>query len=369
MEVCMAWQLRPVAGSFERYVANVERVASDGRPGGATCALLGARAGVEMLKGREELAPLVTRLERVVTCAARTGGNASPVAQATRPQSAEQAGFDMTQRQALDSQLHIETPRQARQLSLRTGDDSQDSPDDAATLRRQAKSYLARHEAGKAVAVLARAVRILDLAFGEKDGQYVAALAELERAKKLAIEQARPFPPKCQAELGAVPLSEPALLAELRDAYALERAGLPVPPSVYGAACRALSGDLAFAQEEWSDPVVTTPLLEAARASLSVIPREAAQLHVTRLLARAAQLGLGPSPEFALGCPAALLDMASALAKQHGLPRPDVKGALERLSRGRACARSAPQQTTSASQLRPQQRSPASGKTPKRSPP
>ncbi len=195
--------------------------------------------------------------------------------------------------------------RYEQELTVREGNGQTDSPDEPSLLRRQAKGALAHHQLGKAVAALERAVQILTLAFGAQDAETIAATAELRAAQHGAAgsEATQGSLQACEARLlGRLETSQETLSA-LRSYHALSKSGRPVPPAAYGAACRALRGEDEFGDEQWSDPIVSQPLADAAQQSIALVPRAAVAEQVNALLLQAARLGVGPGPDFSSACP------------------------------------------------------------------
>jgi hypothetical protein len=356
---CARWELRgqPSAAALASFVASVEIMGLTAPAFASAC----VDQSADLVRARLAAGPdvaLLGRLDQAVADyhdAARCQGVAigpRPAAggvgpglvgsmqdDSTRPQFAEQEAYRNVLRDR-DTSHRLAGDQQVRETSDRTGNGTSDAPDDASTLRRQAKDFLASNHPGRAVEALERAVQILTLAFGDADPEVKSATAELQAAR--AVPGPSGFPVACAARLPGVAATPQEIMSPLRANDTAAKAGMPIPPAVYGPACRALSGEEAFAGEHWSDPLVTQPLMNAARASLPLIPAAAAPAQASALVDQASRLGLGPGPEFSTACPDALLGFAQDLLERYRLPvDPRIAAVRARLLDARACARSA----------------------------
>jgi hypothetical protein len=237
-----------------------------------------------------------------------------------------------------DTDHRLSQERDVRDESYHRGNGTTDAPDESAMLLRKAKDLLARNQPAQAVVVLDHAVQILTVAFGAADDAVKAATTERDRARELT--EHREFAAECAALLPARVETPLQIMNVLRTYFRAGEAGHPVPPVVYGAACRALSGESAFAGEQWSDPLVTQPILHAAEETWLRIPAGAASGQANGLIEEASKLGLGPGPEFSISCPATLLVLAQKLLEEYRLPvDARIQKIGNQLKSARACAR------------------------------
>jgi hypothetical protein len=192
------------------------------------------------------------------------------------------------------------------------------SPRDQATaLRRRAAEFLQDKKPQEAVQVLEQAVKVL-AAFGQEDADTKEASLELDRARNIlrTFPEQPPLPSNCHALLQGETDSPKETLDALRRYYTLVQAGVPVPPVLYGAACRALRGETDFRNQTWANPLVTEPMMRAAEQSLRWVPPAAALDQARELVDGASRLGTGPAPAFSWACSESLLRFAERLAKR-----------------------------------------------------